>query len=215
MKRTYLLLGLLLSFIASSCSPSETSIQTAIANTQIALPTSTTEPTKLPTSTPTMIPISEISFDEILFIDGDLPPSFIPGQIKYELPNVFELKGNPTSDKIVNLVIHNDNFLSEGVTVLIYESLPTLQEVFTSIAEKVGRLPDKFGEIETLSNLGENAFVAESDRDVLFGTKSVRLAFTRCNALVHINLFSQDTNKDTVESYAIRLDKRIEEIVCR
>jgi hypothetical protein len=36
MNKIFLLLGLLLSFIASSCSPSESSIQTAIANTQTA-----------------------------------------------------------------------------------------------------------------------------------------------------------------------------------
>ena len=56
---------LLLVMFLVSCSPSETAIQTAIANTQIAQPT----------LTPTPVDLSLLKLDPVLIQSGDLPAS--------------------------------------------------------------------------------------------------------------------------------------------
>ena len=177
-------------FLFSACKPGVT--PTVVA-------TITVEPILTPTETP--IPISELDLDEILIVDGDLPPSFEASQIRNKLGDISN--DAPEPDNFFSRSISRNNTFGGIVDVLLYEDISKVTDAYKISVEQ---MPGN-GEIVEVGEIGE----AKSN-SYLVNTASI--AFTRCNAVVVIQL-QGTSNVDDVISFAVRLDKRLKNIVCQ
>jgi hypothetical protein len=204
---------LIISILIISCSnpPSENIIQTAIAQTQASFPS----PTSIPTNTP--IPLSEVDLESILYLSGDLPSEFLAEQIKYDLPKYFS--GRPKADQVIQQEFRSGKFSSDGVIILLYSSLSDLEAAYKIAIKEVKSNP-----LTLYSpNIGENLVITREKiaAIILSGggglpeTVDIKLVFTRCNALIFVDLFGANLDEDIVTSYAQRLDKRISKLICQ
>ena len=99
----YLILGIIVSLLIVSCSPSEESISTAIAQTQAANPTNTPEPSDTPQPTPT--------FTETHLPTDTPTPSLTPTPTSTLTPTPDIRVIAETSDKFM---IQTDDLPSDG-----------------------------------------------------------------------------------------------------
>ena len=207
MKKNFFSLVSILILLSCSQAPSDSAIQTAIAQTQIAIPTLTTIPTVLP------VPVSEIDLDEILIQAGDLPPGFSGGQIRSLAPEGLKCSKTIDAKKTVFQQLAKNGGPNGGVSVFLYD-YEDEEKIRWSYAYLSGKLTNDVNtKAENISDIGEKARVQQ-----LFPWKLVRggmsLVFVRCNAVVCIT-FGGSTDLDIITSYAKRLDNRLSELVCR
>jgi hypothetical protein len=139
MKTAYYLVLIIILLASCSSSPSGNAIQTAIAQTQIARPTTTVVPSPTSTSTPepisisTSIPLSEIDLESILILPGDLPPGMSGGQLASTLPSAYS---PPKPDSFINQpLVHNGN-LAGGVIVLLFINENNAKLAYNSLSAK-------------------------------------------------------------------------------
>lgn len=203
------LLPLLMAALIVACSPSESSLQTAIAETQSVQPA--------PTTVLALELLSEIRLEDVLLNDGDLPTVFVGQQIASQPPA--DIGEVPPPDQSINRKLRAGDFASDGVTILLYESIVDLQEAYHSVVGVVSggsaTLP--------LAGVGEEAVQSEESFGglPLVGGQSIpsatsaKVVFTRCHALVYIDLFSSEANSAVAAEYAKRIDGRLEPLVCR
>lgn len=193
MKRNIILL---IAFVLSACSPSETAIQTAMASTQAAY---------TPTPEPTPVPLTAIDLSDVLVMSGDLPAGYSPAQIRDE-PSL-RYREVPQADKAISMQLEQSGEMGGWVTVFLYEDADAVLPAYEAL---LGTM-----EIEgakSIEGIGEQAFGYEMNfQNMLIATE---LAFTRCAVVAHIQF---DWLKDlaAATAYAKRLDGRLAELVCR
>ncbi len=185
--------------------PSEGMIQTAIAQTQTAMPTQT------PIPSPTPVPLSEIDLESILLLKGDLPTIFEGGQVKSKNPEQFE--GIPEADQsIQQTFIDPEASWGEdlSIMILLYSSISDLTSAYDIVIKKAGWDDTTFTPI---SDVGEKAVEASKTYDELpfIGMTNAKVIFSRCHALVYVSL---KRKMDVAITYAQRLDKRLKPLVC-
>lgn len=192
--------------VLAACSSSESSVQTAIAETQQAQPSAT------PSETP--VPLSQLNLENLLIQDGDLPPIFVGQQVVSRPP--VDIGSVPPADLAINREFRAGEFGSDGVTILLYESLDDLERAYDIvagvIAEKTPARP--------LSQVGEKAVVTErtiGESLLLLGMSSAtsaKVVFIRCHAVVYIDLFASVADAEMAAEYARRIDQRLDPLVC-
>ena len=117
----------ILVFILVACNPSESAIQTAVAQTLAALPTSTVIPTA------TVVPLNELDIESILIIEGDLPPGFEAAQIR---STFFDLsKDLPTPDLFASKSFSHNGRTGGAVEVLLFEDVNKIYSTYKDIVD--------------------------------------------------------------------------------
>jgi hypothetical protein len=190
--------------ILAACAPSAPStdaISTAIAQTQAAIPTATLTPV------PTKIPIDEINLEALLILPGDLPAQFEGQQIRSHFPERLNGLGIPEGINTASQSFRNDEWASDGVTITIYKSADEAKTNFTD------NLNNKLPKVD---GLGDDSLINEEG--TLCDRCSMQIIFIRCNALVYVDIFNELADRDavyeTITTYAKRLDKRLQPLVC-
>jgi len=210
--KVIILLLVLLLLACDSAKPNASAIETAIAQTQAAIPTSTPIPTPTSIPTPTPIPLSDIDLESILLLSGDLPIEFVGDQVKTIPPKVFN--GAPTADQVIQQTIRSGIYGGDGISILLYQSPSDLDTAY-NIVNKAMEIKGKNGIFKPLPNLGEKAVFSQSlsmfESQMIYSTQIV---FTRCHALVYIDLFAPSADLVVATTYAQRLDKRLKPLVC-
>lgn len=199
----------LVSLILGACAtqPDPGAIQTAIAQTKVAEPTETTIPSPTSVPSPTLIPLSKLNLEELLFIKGDLPADYILGQIKNTPPVEINIQ-LPSSVNLVRQDIQKKPYISDGITIALYESVSDIQDVYKIFTKAMSE--EDFDTIKNVNDVGENALITNAQGS----PSSVRLVFSRCHAIIYISLFSIGANEETVITYGKRVDIRISPLVC-
>lgn len=191
----------------SACAPSEEAIQTVMAQTQAAFtPTPKTIPSSTPEPTPTLIPFSELNLEDILLLPGDLPDEFTMQQISSEYPYL-HFPANITPDQVLQMKLRAGDYASDGVVIILFKSIDDVTEIYPK-AKTLWKVYNS----DEVTDVGENV---SANTDIIMGVRSSQILFTRCNALVYIDLFSPSASLDVANIYAARLDERLSELVCR
>mgnify|MGYP000851157343 CR=1 FL=1 len=189
-----------IALLVSSCGPSPEQIQTAIAETQAAIPTATIEPTATPK------PITGADIEAVLYQAGDLPPEYSLGQYKMDAP-----EGWPQPLAFRGIVLPYDccdGLLAGRVDVAFYTE-PVAVDMFKSVAELSG---------DPVDGLGDTSIFNDERIDFFAGVYGwliydVDVAWTRCDYFVHVNT-QTETRSGVAITYARRLDERLAEVLC-
>lgn len=176
---------------------SDSDIQTAIAQTQAAQPTSTQVP-------PTPIVLSEIDLVPVLIQPGDLPAGFTGAQIRDTHPPMGWWEKIPTPDNFIYQQFAKGADEGGSVQVLLYDNLDDSSKAFSIMK---GNTP--------IEGVGSEAYISarvgiglDGPTDLL----SIHLAVIRCHAVVYIYM---KTDRDSIIAYAQKLDARLEPLVCQ
>lgn len=188
------------SLLISACGPSPDQIQTAIAQTQVAIPTATVEPTATPK------PMTAADLEPLLFQSGDLPGEYLLGQFKMDPPKEW-----PTPELFRGVSFEYEGYkgyLGAWVNIGVY-SEPVVGETFEEMADFVG---------DPVDELGNLAMVKDRQMDLYAGVYGwlvydVSVAWTKCNYVVTI-LSQTPARSGTIIPYARRLDERLVEALC-
>jgi hypothetical protein len=147
--------------------------------------------------------------EPLLLQAGDLPPSLAPGQIRADLPPMFDAIP-------VALVPRFQQFAagdapSGGVAVLVYPTEAEAAAGYAALAEGMGAslVP---------ADVGDEGVRNEPNEMVgaLVGRAITDLLFRRCSTVVHIRMgvATADETLRTITAYASRLDARLMPVVC-
>jgi hypothetical protein len=213
MKKTIFLVIVLL---LTACSSSDAAIQTAIAQTQIAIPTNTSVPSETPTQiptetpapsvTPTLIPLDKIDLESLAIQEGDLPAGYSESQVRTILPEMFE--GIPEPINGLYQQFEHDNEAAGGVSIIIYQAESTADKAYYQMQQGMG------DDAKLFSGLGERAHITIINITMLGITmQTVDLLFIHCATIVYIRM-SDTINTDYAVAYAERLDKRLSPYIC-
>lgn len=190
-RRSSMILTLILTLgMTTGCQPSEQAIQTAIAETQIALPSATPEPTA------TAKPFTGADLEPLLFQPGDLQQVYEPQQFQIDAPDYW---GEPELYRGLPLVFEGDNMVGHGVEVAVYTQ-PVDDELFTTIGGMSGDPVEGLGEASSMTSR------------VRYGV-NVTVVWRRCNYVGSIDVYVA-YEKEPVAIYARRLDERLAGILC-
>ncbi len=188
--------------LLSACAPSESAIQTAMAQTQA---------TYTPTPEPTPIPLTDIDISEILVVQGDLPAGVSAAQLRDIAPKMYNNLPNP--DKTTFLEFERDDKASGGVVVFLYKDDARRLDAYDLIVEDMGNDYTK-----QVTDVGEQAFGFAVDfKSPLSGKsilKAAEIVFVRCAVVVHVRFAGTD-DINTAIAYGKRLDKRLAPLFCR
>jgi|LSQX01.2.fsa_nt_gb hypothetical protein len=210
--RNYFILLLIL-IILCGCNNSPASIETAIANTQTAMPTNTPQPTSTstptPTSTQTPIPLSEIYIDNILLVKGDLPDGFVADPVgKFTDNPIFaEFQGYE------QMAIQQFSKENEGiglVAVYLFKDLNNLNLAYSSAKVKVEEI---FGQSVGSTQFGERGLFFY--KPILGRITSSAVIFVKCNAFVYIAKTIEDSDLSLLQPYAEKLEVRLTNLLCK
>ena len=188
MKKLSTLFSFVIILIAA-CQPSETVIQTAIAQTQAAIPTAT------------LIPFSALDLESILITSGDLPAGYEAAQIRSELSGFS--KAAPTPDYYISQSFSYKGRMGGLIEILVYDDISNLQAAYKLT---LNNLPGELNNVE----IGEGGEASA----LFFPVEAASLSFFHCHAVVVIQFMETSVYADAV-SYGKRLDERITPIVCR
>lgn len=178
--------------VACSAGASESDIeQTVTARLTAEAPTLTLEPTK--------IPLFDLDLGPLLLQPGDLPSEFEAQQIKDTPPRGFD--DLPTPAQLVSVGFRNGAYASDGVTIWLYEDQGDLDAAYEAVSGTLDNARDM--------EIGERAVMAQRE---VTGVISRRLVFTRCAALVYVDIFSP-LREDIASTYARRVDGRLEDLL--
>lgn len=198
--KSFVSLAAIMVLLVSACAPSPEQIQTAIAETQEAIPTVTVEPTATPR------PITGADIEAVLYQAGDLPPEYSLGQYTMEAP-----EGWLEPIAFRGVVFPYDccrGLLAGHVSVALYVE-PVIVDMFAKVAELSG---------DALGDLGDTSIYSDERIDFFAGVYGwliydVDVAWTRCNYFVHV-LTQTETRSGVAITYARRLDERLAEMLC-
>jgi len=184
--------------------PSPEMIQTAIAQTQAALPTQTAIPT------PTPIPLSEINLEDILILPGDLPSGYAGSQISDSPPeNVVDY------EQYIKQKLEKNGIETGFVWVILYDTPEKVKAGYAAWSDYgLSSKEDNFTTtVSSIEGLGEEAKYFMMDGEIaILSLDMTEISFVRCHAFVRINMKTDDV--ESVLNYADRLDKRLSELVC-
>lgn len=156
-------------------------------------------------------PLPSLDFDalnlhSLVILDGDLPQNYAAGQVLQELPKLFAAA--PPADRSFYQLIEQDGSGAGGVAILLYSDRQQSAKAYDHLLQGMG-----IEESEPVNGMGEHAQVyVFYQAGVSF--RFVDLLFERCGAVVHIRL-GETFNKESVISYAQKLDHRLTEMICR
>lgn len=210
MKTIYHFIFIAILLTSCSSTPSGDAVQTAIAQTQIAQPTTTLVP--IPTDTPTPIPptpipLADLDLSSILVQSGDLPSGYSGAQIRNTPPAMFKDIPEPMNQVYQQFEHNNDS--AGGVGIFIYDNQLDADNAYNIILDGMG------DSTESISNIGVRARMMTMDYSMMpGGIKAMDLVSFRCNTVVSIRITDSD-NPDYIISYAQRLDERLTPLVCR
>lgn len=190
----YIVLVLLIVLVLASCQPSQAAIETAIASTQVALPTATP------------IPFSEFNLEGTLIQENDLPAGYSGAQVSNFAPEAF--KNVPKADYTISQQFEKNGQQNGSVTVFLYEDLTRQNNAYSTIAEG---LTNERRSVEGEWDRGELVSI-----NITFPLKLILIdmVFSQCHAVVHIRFTASDSENNMI-TYAERLSKRLTPIVCR
>ena len=222
-RRIYILIGILiliifLSFACSIGKPSASSIETAIAQTQIAASTSTLEPTSTP------IPLSQIDLESILLLPGDLPSDWLKGQVQDQIPKSTlafkpEFRELPLADKTINLGIDENGKYIGDILILLYSSLEDRNKaikIFAKYMENYDATKRAGKKTYPSDEVGEEAYVLEVGPFPFIQTpqRTAEVAFSKCHSVVYMSFFAAGAWSNKLIPYSQRLEKRLQPLVC-
>lgn len=164
----------------------------------------------------TILPLSEVDLDSLLFISGDLPTIFVGQQIASRPPP--DIGSVPVAEKAANQKFRAGEFASDGITVLLYESPADLERAYGIVLD----IMSEDNRATPLGQVGEKAMLTEERMSGIQtagvsipSSTSANVVFTRCHALVYIDLFSSEADSEVAAEYAKRIDQRLQPLVCR
>jgi hypothetical protein len=220
--RFFLIMVLALTLFSCSSSPDENAIQTAIAQTALAKPTSTfspintplptqsttttTQPTEIiqPSPTATRIPLNEIDLKQILVPSAEMPNGYIGSKTQDTLPNL----DVPKPLSLIWQQLETEKDIVGGIRIYLYESKFDVQKAYETETESFLRIdPDS-----SIADVGDMAAMVSFH--AMGGTDTTNdLAFIRCMAVVSIRMINAP--RDVIIQYAQSIDQRIQNIICR
>ena len=172
-------------------------------------PTKTISPTNTIAPTITPVPFSEINLESILVRDGDLPAGYRGAQIRSQAPAMFDDLPEPQNE--VFQQFEHDGEAAGGVSIFLFENETDLENSFDIIYDGMS------DDASLHSRVGEKSAILEYSRnfpELKFKFEVTEFLFIRCGALVHIRM-TDVANIDYAEAFAERLDKRLEDLICR
>lgn len=195
MKKVYFII-ILIAPLVIACSPSQeetqATAQASIAQTQIAMPT----------STPTVIPFSSLNLESILIVEGDLPAGYSGGRYLTD-PGVKPTNKKPP-DYFIGRTLERNNHTSGVTGIIVYDDSATVKDLYqVSVQNALGK---DYSKID-VGDMG----VINSQHGPL---DTVVIVFVRCNAVAVIQLVGT-SDITALKTYATRLDHRIQPFVCR
>lgn len=172
-------------------------------------PTSTISPTNTIAPTMTPVPFSDIDLEPILVRDGDLPAGYKGAQIRSQAPEMFDDLPEPQNE--VFQQFEHDGDAAGGVSIFLFDNEEDLEKSFDMIYDGMT------DEASLHSRVGEKSAILEYSQnfpELYFKIEVTEFLFIRCGALVHVRL-TDVANIDYAEAFAERLDKRLEDLICR
>ncbi len=161
-------------------------------------------PTPTLAPTPTPIPLSDIDLSPLLIQEGDLPAGYSGAQIRDEAPAPFNRL--PETQNQISQELAHSNTTGGRVSVFVYDSLADRDTAYSILIEDI-----MISGGEVTGRVGESDYTTYV---YLMGTHYTALSFTRCGAVVNINLSGRQ-DQEAIIAYARRLDQRLEPIICR
>ena len=150
---------------------------------------------------------------------GDLPPGFSGAQVREKAPGMFsEL---PKPEKAISQQLARKDKLAGGITVLLYAESSAASKAFSLIVKGFGPggENDLFKRaVHSLDNIGEKCTLStrQPKNPDLLGVpldNSSDLVFVRCCGVIHIRMVGT-AEPDDIASYAVRLDRRLMQVIC-
>ena len=106
---------------------------------------------------------------------------------------------------IASQSFRNSAYASDGITIILYENIEEARKSFDKLNSDLPKVDE----------LGDASIIQESE-DML--GNSMRIFFIRCHAFVYIDIYSGVGSRDDVygvaTTYAKRIDKRLQPLVC-
>jgi hypothetical protein len=196
-----------LTILLVSCSPSSEEINRAIEETQKVAPTKTTNPTQTP------VPLDSIELSKLIFLDGDLPTGYYPGQIRSEgEEEVKKLKETPINEFHQDVEYKGE--VGGRISIFLFETLDSSRNSFEHLKSE---LESDNWQSKKISDLGEDSFGQEIFVPLIGGLDPIQaslIVFYRCNALVYAELELSESYSGLVD-YCTQLDKRLSETICQ
>lgn len=202
--------------LLASCSIQSQTAQPGL--TQIAGPVITLTP--LPTITPYSTPFStltqnqvaELNLESVLIQPGDLPEGYTGGQVSDTHPIYLDVRATPVNQ--IYQEFDNNNVNAGGVTVIVLNDNSWMGNTLFSIGFDLGfsELVDINGETMYLTeDLLSSATFSGNSKAEISGMDGY---FKRCNTIVYIRM-TGTVDRDSITSYAEKLDKRLTPLICR
>jgi hypothetical protein len=196
--------------VSCSKAPSDSIIQTAIANTQAAytptvviLDTPTPIPTPTEFYTPTPIPLEDINLKSILVAQDKMPQGYFGTRTATEVKNL----DAPKPLKLFWQQLEREDELAGRYLLLLYESKLDVKSAYEMQLFRDNPLV----ETQAIDGIGENAEIA---RSTFMGQKVAQLVFYRC--YVTVKIVMDDMKQDNeIFIFAEQLDKNIQATICR
>ena len=193
--------GLILAVsLLAACTPSQNAVQTAIAQTQAAIPAAT------------QIPFSLLHLDDVLIQENDLPAGISGAQIDngvgLDLADYYLSQDMAYQDQRRGWV---QVFIYEDTSLTAWRYGNRLSGFASECAKAAGQCHP--GDPQTIFGLGEDAKMIDVYN--MIGPDAYTVAFYRCHAVVEISIWSAINDSSGLITYAKRLDERLKPIVCR
>ena len=175
--------------------------------------------TEVPTFTGTPINLGNISLDEIVYVDGDLPSTYDIGQTIILIPN--DLKTSvPNPENFIMKKFPDSNFKNDisTINILLYSSPGDIEKAYEYFDQQVTSVKDS--SIVSIDPIGDKskltyAYGVGMDSNLNFvNYQKAQLVFQKCNAIVYIQLYSGTASKEEITNYAARVEKRIIKAIC-
>jgi len=181
-------------------------------------PLSAPTPTPTPMPTATLIPFSALQLDELIIQPNDLPAGVSGAQISHH-EKCDSAAGNKCAEYYINQDLAFEDNQHGQVEIWIYEERQYVSarynvqlDIFKAECEKAEKQCYP-GDPKPIPDLGESARMIDVYNFI--GADSFSIVFTRCNAVVLVNIRGVANDPDGVITYAQRLDERLTSIVCR
>lgn len=155
-------------------------------------------PTAAP-AVPTAIPLEQIDLEPLLVQSGDLPAGTTGAQVRDTAPAMF--KDIPAATNTAYQQLATGAKQTGGVAVFLYADAAPRDAAYQAIATGMGS-------DTSAPTIGERAALSAGGDILPFSD----LLFQRCRAVAHIRMTGSDAA--AIESYAKRLDKRLQAVAC-
>lgn len=190
------------------------------------------QPTPISSPIPTPHQITEAALEEVIYKEGDLPAVYSAGQVTDVVDDTLksmyhdDLPNIPRPDIALMRKFEREGEVSGRVVIFVYISATQRDQFYQWEADDVRRAVARGATMPTtpvhsISNLGDEAvgwfeelrIEAIGDRPAKnFDNASV--TFKRCGAVVDMS-FIGNAELDTTISYAKRIDKRLQSLLCQ